>query len=208
MNPIMKEIPYRFDTERLTIRGPLPGDGATMRTAVLESQKELKPWMPWAVKVPSVEEYEILVREGQIKYLAREDFWLLIFLKDTPTLIGCSGLHDANWKVPSFEIGYWLHTAHTGNGYITEAVHSICTFAFAHLEAQRLLIRCDSENERSAAVAQRCGFHFEGTHLHDSRHHLTNELASTHYFSKLASQPAKVATPNAAVIIRHLHEQF
>ena len=56
MNPIMREIPYSFDTERLTIRGPLPGDGDKVRTAVLESQAELKPWMPWAVKLQTFEE--------------------------------------------------------------------------------------------------------------------------------------------------------
>jgi ribosomal-protein-serine acetyltransferase len=186
MNPILKDIPYTFDTERLTIRGPLPGDGDKVRTAVLESQIELKPWLPWAVTVSSAEEYEIRAREGQIKYLARQDFWLLIFLKGTETLIGSSGLHDANWAVPSFEIGYWLHTKHTGQGYITEAVAGICQFAFTHFDAQRLLIRCDSENERSAAVARRCGFTLEGTHLHDSRNHLTNKLVNTHYFSSLA----------------------
>lgn len=188
MNPIMREIPYSFDTERLTIRGPLPGDGDKVRTAVLESQAELKPWMPWAVKVASAKDYEIRVREGQIKYLGRQDFWLLIFLRGTETLIGSSGLHSANWEVPSFEIGYWLHTQHTGQGYITEAVEGICQFAYTQLEAQRLFIRCDSENERSAAVARRCGFTFEGTHRHDSRDHLTNELASTHFFSRLAAK--------------------
>ncbi|MEZ4594730.1 MAG: GNAT family N-acetyltransferase [Chloroflexota bacterium] len=185
MNPILKHIPYAFDTERLTIRGPLPGDGARVRTAVLQSQPELKPWMPWAVDIPSEESYEIRVREGELNYLGRKDFWLLIFLKGTETLIGSSGLHNANWDVPSFEIGYWLHSDHTGHGYITEAVNGICQFAFQHLGAQRLFIRCDSENVRSAAVARRCGFIFEGTHRHDSRDHLSNALASTHYFSKL-----------------------
>lgn len=186
MNPIMKEVPYNFDTERLTIRGPRPGDGGKLRTAVLASHKELKQWMPWAVEVSSEDEYEILAREGQLKYLGRQDFWLLIFLKNTETLIGCSGLHRPDWSVPSFEIGYWLHTAYTGQGYMTEAVHRICEFAFTHLGAQRLFIRCDAENKASAAVAQRCDFTFEGTHRRDSRHHLTNELTNTHFFSKLA----------------------
>jgi len=186
MNPILREIPYQFETERLLIRGSLPGDGEVVRTAVIESQPELKPWMPWAVTVASAEEYEVRVREGQVKYLAREDFWLLLFSQGTDTLIGCSGLHNANWAVPSFEIGYWLHSRHTGQGYMTEAVLGICDFAFTRLGANRLFIRCDSENKRSAAVARRCGFTFEGTHRHDSRDHLTNELASTHYFSKLA----------------------
>ena len=186
MNPILKELPYSFDTERLTIRGPLPGDGAMVQTAVLESQEELKPWMPWAVTVDSAEGYEIRAREGQLSYLGRKDFWLLIFLKGSQTLIGSSGLHSAKWDVPSFEIGYWLHTNYTGKGYITEAVNGVCQFAFTELQAQRLFIRCDSENKRSVAVARRCGFTFEGTHLHDSRNHLTNHLASTHCFSKLA----------------------
>ena len=188
MDPIMREIPYSFDTRRLTIRGPLPGDGKTVRNAALESQTELKPWMPWSVNIMSEEEYEIMVRRAKLKYLGCDDFWLLLFLKETNTLVGCSGLHNANWTVPSFEIGYWLHSQYTGQGYMTEAVEGICQFAFNHLGAQRLIIRCDSQNERSAAVAQRCGFIFEATHLHDSRDHLTNELADTHYFYRLLSQ--------------------
>lgn len=143
--------------------------------------------MPWAVDVLDEEAYEIRVREGQLDYLGRKDFWLLLFLRNSDTLIGSSGLHRADWTIPSFEIGYWAHTSHTGKGYITEAVNGISQFAFTHLNAQRLFIRCNSENKRSAAVAQRCNFTFEGTHLHDSRNHLTKELASTHYFSKLAS---------------------
>lgn len=188
MDPIMREIPYSFDTERVTIRGPRPGDGKTVWQAALASQEQLKPWMPWAVNLMSEDEYEIMVRRAELKYLGREDFWLLLFLKGTETLIGCSGLHNARWDVPSFEIGYWLHSEHTGQGYMTESVEGITQFAFTHLEAQRLVIRCDSKNERSAAVARRCGFIFEATHLHDSRDHLTNELADTHHFYRLAPQ--------------------
>ncbi|WP_420644174.1 GNAT family N-acetyltransferase [Candidatus Leptofilum sp.] len=185
MNPLLKDVPYSFDTERLTIRGPLPGDGVRVRTAVLESQDHLKPWMPFAVKIDSEEGYEIRAREGELNYLARKDFWLLIFMKGTQTLLGCTGLHRANWDIPSFEIGYWIHVNHTGKGYVTEAVNGVCQFAFTHLEAERLFIRCDAKNEQSAAVAHRCGFTFEGTHRHDSRHHLTNELRDTLYFCKL-----------------------
>lgn len=188
MKPIMQEIPYAFETERLKIRGPLPGDGEKIQTAVSQSHEQLKQWMPWAVTVSTVEEYEIRAREGHLKYLSREDFWLLIFLKETDTFIGSSGLHNGDWDVPSFEIGYWLHTAYTGKGYITEAVNGICQFAFSHMVAQRLFIRCDVENERSAAVAKRCGFALEGTHRHDARHHLTNKLRNTHTFAKLASE--------------------
>ncbi len=52
-------------------------------------------------------------------------------------------------KVPSFEIGYWAHSAYTGRGYITEAVIGLRDFAFDILHAHRLQIVV---NRRTHAV--------------------------------------------------------
>lgn len=184
MEPIMREFPYSFNTERLTIRGPLPGDGVRVRTAVLESQAELKEWMPWAMEIPSEEEYEVKVRQGQLRFLGREDLWLMLLLKDTNTIIGGSGLHRIDWSVPRFEIGYWVHTAYARQGYITEAVAGITAFAFQQLGANRVEIRCDAQNERSAAIPRRLGFVHEATLINESRHHLTNALRDMMIFAK------------------------
>ena len=185
MKPIMREFPYSFDTERLTIRGPLPGDGQELWTAVTESQAELLPWMPWAVDIPDAEWYEAHVRQGRLKFLAREDLWLMLLLKGTNTIIGGSGLHRMDWKVPKFEIGYWVRTGYARQGYITEAVVGLTDFAFDVLEAKRVEIRCDVKNERSAEVPRRLGFELEGTIRCDDRDHLTNELRDTYIFSKI-----------------------
>ena len=185
MKPILRDFPYSFETERLTIRGPLPGDGAELHTAVVESQAELKPWMPWAVNLPTAEEYEERVREGQLKFLAREDLWLMLLLRGTRTIIGGSGLHRMNWDVPRFEIGYWVRALYARQGYITEAVAGITAFAFDVLDAKRVEIRCDARNERSVAVAQRLGFIHEGTLRCEDRHHLTGELRDTMVFSQV-----------------------
>ncbi|MCB9423342.1 MAG: GNAT family N-acetyltransferase [Ardenticatenaceae bacterium] len=185
MKPIMKDFPYSFETERLTIRGPLPGDGEELWTAVTESQAELIPWMPWAVNLPTAQEYEQRVREGHLKFLAREDLWLMLLLKNTHTIIGGSGLHRMDWKVPKFEIGYWIRTSYARQGYITEAVTGITNFAFDVLGAKRVEIRCDVKNERSAAVPQRLGFTLDGTFRSDDRDHLTGELRDTYIFSKI-----------------------
>jgi len=184
MEPILREIPYRFESERLTIRGPLPGDGVRVRTAVVESQEALKKWMPWAVSVPSEEEYEVIVRKGQIRFLSREDLWMMLLLKDTETVIGGSGLHRIDWSVPKLEIGYWVRTSYGRKGYVTEAVKAITQFAFRECEANRVEIRCDENNVRSAAVARRAGFTYEGTLIAEDRHHLTNELRNTMVFAK------------------------
>jgi ribosomal-protein-serine acetyltransferase len=127
--PMLLEFPDSFETNRLTIRSPFPGDGAELRVAVGETIEELRSWMAWADHVPTVEEQEELVRQGRTRFLRREDLWLLLFLKGTHTLVGCSGLHNIDWQVPRFEIGYWVRRRYGGQGYITEAVRGEWTSA-------------------------------------------------------------------------------
>ena len=162
-NPILLDFPDSFETERLTIRSPMPGDGAELQVAVAETIDDLRPWMPWADHIPTVEEEEGVVRRGRARFLTREDLRLLLFLKGTHTLVGGSGLHHMNWSVPSFEIGYWVRRRFAGRGYITEAVRGITRFAFETLGARRVEIRCDARNERSRRVAERAGYELEAT---------------------------------------------
>lgn len=184
-DPILREFPYSFETERLLIRGPLPGDGKMVRAAVLESQNELKHWLPWAVDIPNEAQYEAQIRRGHTRFLNREDLWLMILLKDTGAIIGGSGLHRIDWDVPKFEIGYWLHTSYTGHGYMTEAVEAIGNFAFETLGARRVEIRVDSNNYKSISIPKRLGFALEATLRNETRHHLTNELRDTLIFAKI-----------------------
>lgn len=187
MKPILRDFPDSFDTDRLTIRAPRAGDGAEMNAAIRDSWSELQQWMPWATgDPPPVEEHEARLREAHAKFLLRENLWLLLFLKGTDTLVGSSGLHRPNWDVPSFEIGYWVRTPYGGQGYITEAVNGITAFAFDVLDARRVEIRCDSLNERSAAVARRAGYDLEATLHNHERHHLSNKLRDTLVFSRTA----------------------
>lgn len=166
-NPILFDFPDSFETERLIIRAPRPGDGAVVNAAVRESHDHLKPWMPWAVNLQTVEETEMTVRQGAARWLLREDLWMLLFRKEDGLYVGGSGLHRINWSVPSFEIGYWVRARLEGKGYVTEAVKGITSFTFDRLKAERVEIRCDALNERSAAVARRAGYTLEGQLRHD-----------------------------------------
>lgn len=168
--PILRDFPESFETERLLIRAPRPGDGPQMCTAVTESLPELRPWLPWAQETPTPEGYEANVREAQARFLLREDLRFQLYLRSEPgTLVGSSGLHRMDWEAGRFEIGYWLRTRFAGKGFMTEAVHEVARFAFTELAANRLEIWCDSRNERSAAVARRVGFVHEGTFIDHTR---------------------------------------
>ncbi len=186
MNPLLLDFPDSFDTERLTIRAPRVEDAHEVAAAVTESLPELRPWMPWAVEPPTVE-FEIgRLRHGMAKWLTREDLLLHVMLKGTSTFVMGSGLHRIDWHSGKFEIGYWVRTKFMGQGFVTEAVYGITNFAFKQLHANRVEIRCDSDNIRSAAVAKRCGFLLEGILRHDSLN-VSGELRSTMIFSKLGA---------------------
>lgn len=168
MNPVLLDFPDSFDTERLTIRCPRPGDGERLNVAVAESLLELRPWFPWAKTLLTVNEHEALMREAQGKWIKREQLWLLAFLKGTNNLVASTGLHNCNWEVPSFEVGYWCRTNYVGYGYVTESTKAITQFAFDHLNARRVQLLCDDRNTRSAATAERSGFQLEGLLCNDS----------------------------------------
>jgi len=109
---------------------------------------------------------------------------LRLFLKGTRTLVGRSDIHNIDWSIPKCEIGYWARSRFARRGYITEAVAGITTFAFETLGAQRVEIRCDADNERSAGVPRRLGFVHEATLRNDRRHPRAGKVSDTLVFAK------------------------
>ena len=174
--PILRDVPEAFESERLLIRSPRPGDGPALHEAIAESLDELRAWMPWAREPQSVEISEAHSRHANAEFLARRDLPLFLFLRDGGRFVGGSGLHRIDWTVPRFEIGYWVRTSLTGLGLAGEATRRIADMAFEQLRAERIEIWCDARNERSAAVAQRAGFTLEAR-LKRSRRDAAGQLA-------------------------------
>jgi RimJ/RimL family protein N-acetyltransferase len=183
-DPILYSIPESFESERLLIRAPLLDDGVMVNEAVKESIEQLRPWMPWARNIPSIEESEISIRKSRIQFLDRTDLRLLLIRKETGQLIGSSGLHRMDWQSRKFEIGYWVRTSCANQGYITEAVEAITNYAVHELQANRIEIRCDGRNTRSARVAERLGFVLEGI-LRNETCDVDGSLRNTMVFSKV-----------------------
>lgn len=185
MNPILLDIPTEFYTERLLIRIPRLGDGKVVYESIKASIQQLKPWLPFANEEQTEEGIEINLRNAIAKFVMREDIRLLIFSKDGKEFIGSSGLHNPNWSIPKFEIGYWIDSRYTGNGYMTEAVNGISKFAFNELKAKRVEIRCDSLNEKSKAIPERLGFVLEGILKNDDLSMDGTRLRDTLIYAKI-----------------------
>lgn len=165
MNPVLRDIPTRIETDRLVIRCPQPGDGVAVHAGVVDSLEALREFpasLPWAQFEPSVAESEKYCREGQAKYAMRTELPMLLFLKDGGTYVGGSGLHTLDWTVPKGETGYWIRTGHRGRGLALEAVAAITAFAFDTLGLRRVQALPDDENLASCRVAERAGYALEG----------------------------------------------
>lgn len=186
-NPAMlANVPTQFETERLLIRVLRPGDGPAMNEAIRESQSELYPWMPWARTLQPVAQSEEYARRMAAHFVLGKEFVYAFLLKKNEMFLGILGLHPCDWNVPSFETGYWLRTSMVGNGYVTEALNAIIDLTFNTLHAERLFLRCDDRNKRSAAVAERCGFTLEGCQRNHARDNDGN-LVDMRFYSRIAS---------------------
>ncbi len=187
MEPILRDIPESFESERLKIRPPRQGDGQLVFDAVRESLADLRRFpasMLWALAEPSMESSEKFCREAYSNFLARRDLPLLLLLKESDVMVGSSGLHRIDWSVPKFEVGFWGRSSYQGKGLVTEGVAAIVNFAFEKLGARRVESLADDANDRSCRLCERLGFTLEGTLRHE-RVDPNGLLRSTRVYAKV-----------------------
>ena len=168
-DPILRDLPEELCGERVLLRPYRAGDGLALLEAVEESRELLQPWRPWEHSPVSPDDTETFVRHEMVKWILREYLPMSLWEKGTGKYLGGAGLYGICWELPTFQIGYWLRASAEGNGYMTEAVRLLCDFAFRTLEAQRVEIRCDTRNARSAAIPRRLGFMPDATIPNQSR---------------------------------------
>ena len=148
--------------ERVIIRPYRESDAQDVFEAVGESRDHLRPWLPFADEHQTVEETRDWIIHQVAAWLLREDMTLGMWEATTNRYLGGTGFHPRDWDIGYFEIGYWIRASAEGRGYVTEAVRLLTDFVFHTLKANRLEIRCDELNVRSAAIPRRLSFVEEG----------------------------------------------
>ncbi len=173
-------------THRLTLRAPDPRDAAAVQQAIEESFESLQPWMPWAIRLPSLHDTTAFLERARADFLNGEDFGVTAFLRDGGRFVLGSGLHPRGWDVPKFEIGYWCRSSLQGGGLTTETVEALAEAAFDEMGARRVEIRADARNRASHRVAERAGFTLEAALKNDDRAN-DGSLRDTLVFVRLAT---------------------
>jgi len=188
VNPLLLDLPHEILTPRLILRKPRIGDELFINPAIVESFSEISKWLPWAKTLQTEEESKLFIRQKIVAWEARTDLYFPVIRKHDEQFLGAVGLFRIDWKIRNFEIGYWLRSSAEGHGYMTETVIAITRFVFEALEGNRLELRCDSQNTRSAAVATRLGFELEGKLRRDSLTPDLKQRRDTLVYSRLGTE--------------------
>ena len=158
--------PESILTERLIIRRWVPADAQALSGALETSIEHLKPWIPQRVAEPAtVDQLEARLTGFSGEFDAGREWSYAVMLRAAGTLLGGVSLHPRNQdgrvafaEADRIEIGYWLRTGLTGNGYATEAARAILDVATTLPGMTRVEIRCSIHNVPSAAIPRRLGF--------------------------------------------------
>lgn len=163
VNPILLDVPESFETERLLLRMPRPGDGAQLYEAMRETEAEIRKWFgPWAREPITEEKAEQIAREGQVEFLKRSELLYVSCLKESNILVGRVFLTRIDWTVPKMMIGYWTRTTMQRRGFGLEALVAAVDIVINVLKAKRLEAYIDPRNGPSRSLFERAGFKLEG----------------------------------------------
>ncbi len=159
-----------LESDRLKLEPPSLALQPTVLAAIRESKAELEQFLLW-VPYALTEAESIADTQRAIKNFNNFEHELRYFIieKCSNELIGAIGLLIKDKSKGHFELGYWLKTSATGQGFITEAVQTLEKYAFEQLNAQCIEIKAAESNLKSQAVALRCGYQYQTTLLNESK---------------------------------------
>lgn len=139
-------------TQRLLIRRFEPDDWSQ----VLEytSDPSVMTYIPEGLF--TVEKAQVFVAENSSE---QAEAYAIIRLEEQD-LIGHMIFHP--WFAPrTYEIGWVLHKAYHGRGYVTEAAIALLRYGFESLQLHRVIATCQPENIPSYRVMEKLGMRRE-----------------------------------------------
>jgi RimJ/RimL family protein N-acetyltransferase len=150
------DFPGVINASKVTLHRLRPEYAAEIAAAVKASLVDLALFMPWAHEGYDIDAARMFIDTATDGWRDGSQWNYAIFDKHG-TLVGSCGLHD-RLGPGSLEIGYWLHSEHTGRGYATMATAALARAALDQPAIERVVIKHDAANPASGAVAERAGF--------------------------------------------------
>lgn len=163
MKPLKLKAPkIRIESERIYLQKHDLKLAGIMFDYVDRDRKRLRKYLPWVDRVKSVDDEKKFIKNTLKEWKKYNLFDFGIFRQSDGAYMGNIGVHSIRWDRYSCELGYWILGDFEGYGYMTEAVKALESEMFK-LGFNRVQIRCNNINKRSANVPRACGYIHEGT---------------------------------------------
>lgn len=88
---------------------------------------------------------------------------LMMLDRASGSIVGSISLFHADREVGSAEIGYGVRSDERGKGYASEALGALARWVLTDGGIQRAWLTANTDNVASVRVAEKAGFHREGT---------------------------------------------
>ncbi len=149
---------------KIWLRPPSSFDYGQWAELRARSREHLTPWEPlWARDELSRSAFRRRLRHYQRDLREDHGYAFFIFTRDDDALAGGITLSNVRRGVAqTASLGYWIGAPYNGLGFMTDAVETVCAFAFEELMLHRVEAACLPTNKGSQKVLERNGFRHEG----------------------------------------------
>lgn len=141
---------------RVYLRHPRKSDMDEFTRLVIASRRFLHPWVTPASTPKAYAHY--------LRYSRRQSVCACLVCRSEDSIImgvcNLSQIFLGNLK--SAFLGYWIGATFAGQGYMTEALDLVLSYAFENLTLHRVEANIQPENVDSKALVRRIGFRLEG----------------------------------------------
>lgn len=159
--------------------------------AVADRNREhLREWLPWLDHTKEVAATAAFISHTQ--QVATVGTGLHCVILNDGRIVGTCSYNRIETVHRRACIGYWLAAECRGRGIMSRVVSAFVANGFASLGLNRQAIACATGNRASAAVAERCGFRFEGI-LREAEY-LHDRFVDHRLYSRLRSERPRAQT--------------
>jgi RimJ/RimL family protein N-acetyltransferase len=137
-------------------------DAEELYKAILVSQKDLWPWLPFAHENYSLYETKDWIKKSPTEWKKGISFNFAICDMKTGEMIGGCGINQVSKMDRWANLGYWVRSDRAGRGIAVAATKLLAKWGFEVLKLKRIEIHVAADNARSLRVAEKSGAKREG----------------------------------------------